>query len=247
MAYADIVCLQPLSVTYIREKSDEEETPASPQTPSHPRSDFRPPISPLPYGAVRPVNSGLGYYPSRVGGIVTIHPPQSIVRSPPSISTVRLSPAAVPPNPLTRPPPPRPPRAARPPQPPAARVMDSLRRTYQEFRQSVYVVALLNDLGIGRQRRPRNADKPAPPKPIEGMQVNVLVAMPSQERKLREKLRRESHTGASFERRHSDPAKGKEVLPAVDVYPPEISAEFGELVIGTTKIPWKEAVHGDGD
>jgi len=238
--------LQPLSATYVREKSDEEEEAlpsTTPVAPSPIAAFPRPPILPLPYDAVRPVG-GLGYFPARSGGIITIHPPASIPNSPrPTSSSPRLSPAAVPLTPYTRPPPTPPPPA----NPPAATTTSPqphvgfVGRIRNTLRNHVYTVAILNELGV-TQRRPRNEVKEVPLKPVEGLQVTVLVAMPSLERKLRAKLKRESSDVGQA----PPSAKGKEVVAVADD-PPEISAEYGELVIGTMKVSWDDEKLGDGD
>ncbi|TCD66922.1 hypothetical protein EIP91_000761 [Steccherinum ochraceum] len=232
--------VQPLAATYIREKAEEEAVPHSPLS--------RQPTAAFPYAAVRPVHSGLGYFPSRAGGILTIHPPTNFHRSP---TTSRLSPAAVPPTPRPMPIVPTP-MVQRTPATAGAAAntprVGFFRRRWDSFRDNVYVIALMNELGIRPLRRPRNEVHPEPLKPVEGLQVTVLLAMPSQERKLRAKLKRESHAASEHEteKRNSASVKGKEVLSMAED-PPEIGEEFGELVLGTMQISWDEKILGDGD
>ncbi|THH30896.1 hypothetical protein EUX98_g3278 [Antrodiella citrinella] len=173
---------------------------------------------------------------------MTLHAPPDYPRSP---TSPRLSPAAVPPiSPRPSPPAPRPvtPAATPSPQPHAG----FLRGIRDSLRNNVYVIAMLNEIGVARGRKPRNEIIAEDLKPVEGLQVTVLVAMPSQERKLAAKLKRESTAAEGGRTSQSESGEVKEVInPADD--PSEISAEFGELVIGTMKVPWEEKKLEDVD
>lgn len=122
-----------------------------------------------------------------------------------------------------------------------------IRRLRTSLTTNIYITAILNDLGVMRARRPRNgytADEDGEVKPpVEALQVSVLVAMPSLERKLRAKLRRESLASTA-----NVNVKGKERVSVDDEDdgdpPREIGTQFGELVIGTSQIPWEEETLG---
>ncbi|KAH8103024.1 hypothetical protein BXZ70DRAFT_767015 [Cristinia sonorae] len=205
--------IQPLAFTLIREKSQEDRT-------------FSPRESRLPNGAISPVGE-MSYFPSR-GAYMTTTPVPPISRTPvySGLSRAAVPPDHIPANIHTDNPGPNPTR--RHPEPPPTNIFH---RIYTSVRNSVYTLAIMNGFRIGSRQRVRTLDNPEPPKPVEGVQVTVLVVMPSVERKLREKLKRESQDIQTVK-------AGDEA---------ELGVEFGELVVGTTKLPWSELEGSLGD
>lgn len=224
--------LQPLSISYVREQVPEEEEPPSLASPmamttttapiSHtpPTGTLYLAQTHLPMG-VRPSTTGL--FPSR-GGRMSYTP--ALIAPTPSL-----------PRPQPRPPPPPPSTAPQPSTPPGP-PLPIFKRIFHYIYYHRFTVAIITDLGFPPPRRPGDC-RPSSSnkeKPVEALQVNILIAMPSPERH----NRMEKKSQSSGRAMSPVSEKGKEVDVEVRSSHDE-EEELGEYVIGTTSVVWEES------